>query len=329
MKPLAALAAAVPLVAGCAAGAAGSSSSARSSAHPLGSGTAGGAERSNATASKTPAVKRPKVPAGTTAGYVVFDRTTGKIVVHQNARRKFRSASVSKILIAIDFLETHKSVQAGDARLLRIMLRSSDDGAATSFWNRGGKGAIITRMARKLRLADTTPPPASKPGFWGYVSLSAYDIVKTYRYLLDTADPRVRDLVLGHLRKSTRCGTDGFDQSFGIPGAIPRPWAVKQGWSGFGLTPPVRCANTAAAAEIIPASAGAPVGGGPISVLAAGARGTTVPDYGHPVLHTTGLLGKNDRLIMALLTAHPAAGTWDASVKRINKLAADLYRSVS
>ncbi|MFI6290679.1 hypothetical protein ACIBEJ_03800 [Nonomuraea sp. NPDC050790] len=323
IKPWAALAAAVPLMAGCA----GSPSSAQTAgAHPAGSGTAGAVE-------KTPVprvVKKPKVPAGTTAGYVVFDRTTGKIVVHQNARRKFRSASVSKILIAIDYLERNRSVPAADARLLRIMLRSSDDGAATAFWNRGGKGAIITRMARKLRLADTTPPPASKPGFWGYVSLSAYDIVKTYRYLLDTADPRVRDLILGHLRKSTRCGTDGFNQSFGIPGAIPRPWAVKQGWSGFGLTPPVRCSNSGAAStDLVPASAGAPVGGGPISVLAAAARGTTVPDYGHPVLHTTGLIGKGDRFVMALLTAHPAAGTWDASVKRIDKLAAELYRGVS
>ncbi len=294
------------------------------------------------------------MPAGTTAGYVVFDRSTGKIVAHQNARRRFRSASVSKILIAIDYLERNKTVPAADARSLQVMLRSSDDGAATGFWNRGGKGAIITRTARRLGLTETGPPPAAKPGFWGYVTLSARDIVTIYRYLLDTADPRVRDLILGHLRKATKCGTDGFDQYFGIPGAVPRPWAVKQGWSGFGLTPPVRCSQAGAASSdvrpavlpavpagaaipagaavparaVVPASAGAPIGGGPLSVMAAAARGTNVPDYGHPVLHTTGLVGKDERFVMALLTAHPAGGTWDASVKRVNRIAAGLYRGL-
>nr|WP_246148014.1 hypothetical protein [Nonomuraea turkmeniaca] len=257
----------------------------------------------------------PRVPAGTTAAWVVFDRQTGKVVAVRNAHRKYRSASVVKILIAIDYLERRKSVPAADAKLLKVMLRSSDDDAASAFWDRGGKGQIIVRMARKLRLADTAPPPASKPGFWGYSSLSAYDIVRTYRYLLDAADARVRDTILGHLRKATPCGTDGFDQTFGIPDALTRPWAVKQGWSGFGTTPPIRCDARAKSA--------------PISWISQRAVGSGVPDYGRPVLYTTGLVGKGERYVMALLTAHPAGSTWSGSTKRITSLARDLYRSVS
>ncbi|MGI5291250.1 hypothetical protein ACQEVF_49190 [Nonomuraea polychroma] len=257
----------------------------------------------------------PRVPAGTTAAWVVFDRQAGKIVATRNARRAYRSASVIKILIAIDYLERRKSVPAADAKLLKIMLRSSDDDAASALWGRGGKGQIIVRMARKLRLADTAPPPASKPGFWGYSSLSAYDIVRTYRYLLDTADARVRDTILGHLRRATPCGTDGFDQTFGIPDALPRPWAVKQGWSGFGTTPPTRCDARAMSA--------------PISWIAQRSTGSGVPDYGRPVLYTTGLVGKGERYVMALLTAHPAGSTWSTSVKRITTLTRGLYRSVS
>ncbi|RSN06648.1 hypothetical protein DMB42_25585 [Nonomuraea sp. WAC 01424] len=255
------------------------------------------------------------VPAGTTAAWVVFDRKAGKIVATRYAHRKFRSASVVKILIAIDYLERRKSVPAADARLLKVMLRSSDDDAASAFWDRGGKGQIIVRTARKLGLSDTTPPPASKPGFWGYTSLSAYDVVRTYRYLLDSADARVRDLILGHLRASTPCGTDGFDQTFGIPRAVPRPWAVKQGWSGFGATPPGKCDAKSMAA--------------PVSWIAQRATGSGVPDYGRPVLHTTGLAGAGDRLVMAVLTAHPAGSTWSASVKRVTDLTAALHRSVS
>ncbi|MFI7127113.1 hypothetical protein ACIBQ1_15565 [Nonomuraea sp. NPDC050153] len=264
----------------------------------------------------TPAQAAPRVPAGTTASWVVFDRQAGKFVAARNAHRKFRSASVVKILIAIDYLERRKSVPAADARLLKVMLRSSDDDAASAFWDRAGKGQIVVRMARKLGLADTAPPPASKPGFWGYTSLSAYDIVRTYRYLLDRAEPRVRDTILGHLRQSTPCGTDGFDQTFGIPDAVARPWAVKQGWSGFGNTPPTRCSDARAV-------------GAPISWIAQRATGSGVPDYGRPVLHTTGLVGKNERYVMALLTAHPAGGTWASSVARVTKLTGDLYRGLS
>ncbi|WP_084963530.1 hypothetical protein [Thermoactinospora rubra] len=256
-------------------------------------------------------------PPGTTAGYVVFDRQTGKIVTHGNAHRRFRSASVIKILIAVDYLERHPTVPAADARLLKAMLRSSDDDAASALWDRGGEGRIVTRMARKLGLTDTTPPPATKPGFWGYSSLSASDVVRTYRYLLDAAAPRVREPILGHLRAATKCGTDGFDQSFGIPSAVPRPWAVKQGWSGFGTVPPARCGGDAAGA------------GGSISQVALKAARERVPDLGRPVLHTTGLVGRGERYIMALLTAHPAGGGWNDSVRRINRLTAALYRRLA
>ncbi|MEU6997953.1 hypothetical protein [Nonomuraea sp. NPDC046570] len=286
----------------------------------------------------------PKVPAGTTAAYVVFDRRAGKIVSHRLAHRAFRSASVIKILIAIDFLERTPKVSAADLASLKVMLRSSDDAAASAFWDRGGKAEIVKRVAGKLGLADTTPPPAYKPGFWGYASLSAYDVARTYRYLLDRAAPRVRDVIVGHLRNATRCGTDGFDQSFGIPSGVPRPWAVKQGWSGFGTVPPVKCTSTSATpaglhtASEVPAdlhttalgaassgTVGAPVGNGGVPAVAR----PGVPDLGRPVLHTTGFLGKDDRLIMVLLTAHPAGGTWKDSVRRTTTLTRDLYRGVS
>ncbi|SPL99993.1 possible lipoprotein [[Actinomadura] parvosata subsp. kistnae] len=289
-----------------------------------------------ATHAATRADAPPRVPAGTTAAWVVFDRQAGKIVATRNAHRKYRSASVVKILIAIDYLEGRTSVPAADARLLKVMLRSSDDDAASAFWDRLGKGQIIVRQARRLGLSDTAPPPASKPGFWGYTSLSAYDIVRTYRYLLDRAEPRVRDTILGHLRRSTPCGTDGFDQTFGIPDGVPRPWAVKQGWSGFGTTPPVRCdARTATAASrntspaVFSYTSDAKAIGAPISWIAQHATGSGVPDYGRPVLHTTGLVGQGDRYIMAVLTAHPAGGTWSSSVKRTTTLTRDLYRTVT
>ncbi|OUC99641.1 hypothetical protein [Streptosporangium minutum] len=283
----------------------------------------------------------PHVPAGVTAGYVVFDRQAGGVASHRNAHRRFRSASVVKILIAIDFLETRRSVSRSDLALLGVMLRVSDDDAATSFWTRGGRGRIIERTARRLRLTDTSPPPADLPGFWGYTSISALDIARTYRYLLDDADPKVSGLILGHLRKAGQCGSDGFDQYFGIPRGVAGPWAVKQGWSGYGSTPPVRCDRTptpasapvtAAPAKTPNAAAGAPArhaaapAATPGQVAAATAAGP-VPDLGRPVLHTTGLVGPKERWIMVLLTAHPAGTTWQRSTAQVTKLAREVYLS--
>jgi hypothetical protein len=208
---------------------------------------------------------------------------------------------VVKILIALDFMERHR-VSAADRALLAPMLRSSDDHAATEFWRRGGQGKIIERMVRRVGLADTAPPPADKPGFWGYTALSARDVVAAYRYLLEKAPEAHREFVLGQLRKSTPCGKDGFDQTFGIPSAVKRPWAVKQGWSGFGEVPAEPCKG-------------------------AGARPAAWrPDLGlgRPVLHTTGVVGDK---IVVVLTLQPAGSSFRAAAARITALTRDVYRA--
>src|SRR3954447_8443393 len=46
----------------------------------------------------------PVVPADTTAGYLVYDRSTRRIVAQSSARTRFRSASPVKLLIALDYL---------------------------------------------------------------------------------------------------------------------------------------------------------------------------------------------------------------------------------
>jgi hypothetical protein len=44
------------------------------------------------------------IPDGVTAGYAVFDRETGQFVQQHNADHRFRSASVVKLLIVLDYL---------------------------------------------------------------------------------------------------------------------------------------------------------------------------------------------------------------------------------
>lgn len=258
------------------------------------------AETPEASAETSRAVVR--VPDGVRASYMVFDRAAGRVVLERQPRRTFRSASVVKILLVLDYLREHE-VSADDRALLGAMLRSSDDAAATEFWRRGGQGRVIERMVREVGLRETAPPPEDKPGYWGYTALSARDVVKTYRYLLEEAPEEHREFVVGQLRKSTRCGTDGFDQTFGIPRAVERPWAVKQGWSGFGDAPAGPCRG-----RVRPAAWEPDLG------------------IGRPVLHTTGLVG--EQKIVVVLTLHPAGTSFRSAAARITSLTRRVWQAV-
>jgi hypothetical protein len=257
------------------------------------------------------------LPPGVLAGVAVFDRQTGTFTEQRDPTAQFRSASLSKLLIVLDYLWDRGPeyvVDAADRPRLDLMLRSSDDDAATEFWKRDGSGQVVNRMIARLDLQNTAPPPAANPGFWGYTALSAADVVRVYRYLLDRAPAPVREYVLGNLRQSTRCGTDGYDQSFGIPSTFPKPWAVKQGWSGFGDTPAKRCVANAAGAATRPAPASA------VLARLPEARSYLVGE----VLHTTGAVGADDRSIVVVLTQHPEGTSFATASATLSRLTRSL-----
>ncbi|MEU2786224.1 MULTISPECIES: hypothetical protein [Streptomyces] len=246
------------------------------------------------------------VPPGVTAGVAVFDRQTRTFTEQLNPTMQFRSASLVKLLIALDYLynrDPAQEIPASDRAQLNTMLRSSDDGAASDFWVRNEGGAIVTRRSRLLKLSDTNPPPAGQEGMWGYTTMSAADTVKIYRYVLDEAATPVRDLIMGNLRQSTRCSTtDLFDQHFGIAGAFDRPWAVKQGWSGFGGRENGTCRSA-------------------MSARSGKAQAINVTD---PALHTTGTVGAGDRSIVAVFTLHPTGTPYGKAYTDLGRLTRSL-----
>lgn len=162
---------------------------------------------------------------GTTIGAVVYDRTTGRSPVAYNAEHGFRSASLVKLLIAIDVLE--RGAGAADREQVARMLMMSDDGLASMFWVREGGPAIVTRTGAELGLTGVAPPEVS--GQWGQVVVTPRDVVAIYRHVLGlpAAD---RDLIVTALGAAPRVAADGFDQHFGIPDGLTAQWAVKQGW---------------------------------------------------------------------------------------------------
>ena len=228
------------------------------------------------------------VPAGVTAGIAVFDRQTATFTEQLNVDLQFRSASIVKLLIALDYLWQRGpdySIPSADRTRLDAMLRSSDDDAASYYWAKDGYEQVINRMVPRLGLRNTAPPPSSQRGYWGYTAITAGDVVRIYRYMLDSAPQPVRQYIMDNLRQSTRCAADSYDQYFGIASVFARPRAVKQGWSGFGNAP-MTCVG----------------GSAPTPARVAPAAGV---DLTQEALHTTGTVGQDDRSIVVVLTLHP------------------------
>lgn len=237
------------------------------------------------------------VPPGVTAGIAVFDRRTGQFVQQVNADHRFRSASVVKLLIVLDFLWDRGpayAVPPADRTRLEVMLRSSDDDAASYYWDHLGGAAIVDRMVARLGLTHTAGPPATHPGFWGYVAITAADTVQIYRYILDRAPAPVREYVMDLLHRPTRHGTDGFDQYFGIASVFEPDFSIKQGWSGFQGSSGYRSDK---------------------------AKPTDVPvDLVSEALHTTGTVGPDDRSIVAVFTLHPAGTEYEKAYAEVTRL---------
>ncbi|OBG83443.1 hypothetical protein A5699_04065 [Mycobacterium sp. E802] len=164
----------------------------------------------------------------------VLDRNTGA-VVSSAANQPFPIASVVKLFIADDLLLRESTgetkLTAADRKSLDIMLRSSDDGAAQTFWDRSGGNAVISRIVARYGLTGTTAP---YNGHWDVTQSTASDLVRYYDMLLDGSGglpPEQANVIMSNLAQSTPTGTDGYPQRFGIPeGLYAEPVAVKQGW---------------------------------------------------------------------------------------------------
>ncbi|OMQ12108.1 hypothetical protein A7K94_0221665, partial [Modestobacter sp. VKM Ac-2676] len=175
---------------------------------------------------------------GTAIGLAVLDRETGAYADNgPAAHTQVGSASIVKLFIADSMLHRaalgQLSLDRATLDSLGLMLRSSDDPAASRLWSRYGGSWIVTDVAARYGLTETAPP--ANPRYWGTTRITAHDIARFYTGMLAGAGglpPAARDVIVEHLRSATPRGTDGFYQWFGLRDGLPRePWiGVKQGW---------------------------------------------------------------------------------------------------
>lgn len=164
-------------------------------------------------------------------GIEVVDIESGALVAAVNDDKRFYTASVVKLLIALDALGDDVGQQ--DSSAVQRMLSASDDSIASRLWGAAGGTEIITRMSGKIGLTATSA--SSQSGQWGETLTTARDVMAIYRYLVNEAPLPARDLILDALGQAAEIAADGVDQYFGIPDAMRGcEWAVKQGWMWVG-----------------------------------------------------------------------------------------------
>ncbi|MDX3663980.1 serine hydrolase [Streptomyces sp. ID05-26A] len=153
-------------------------------------------------------------------GIAVLDLKTNQVVSEQGDQ-PFYSASLSKLILAVDALQQQLSDE--DQDLIHRALSASDDNAMDVLWTRFDGMDAIGRVAAEAGLTGTHAP--DDPSQWGEVVITANDMVRLYHYILGSPE---RDTIVAALSSAPATAADGFDQAFGLLG-ITGVYA-KQGW---------------------------------------------------------------------------------------------------
>jgi len=171
--------------------------------------------------------------SGMSLGVAVLDVNTGELAVGRGGGQEFMSASLCKLLVAVDVLDRHRAegrrLEPGDLELIERALSGSDDGAMNVLWGKYDGAGGIGRVAGRLGLTARLPPDSAET--WGDTVVTAADMVAVYRHVLRGMAPEDRAVIVGALAATSPVAVDGFGQHYGLlhNGASPQRYA-KQAW---------------------------------------------------------------------------------------------------
>ena len=224
-----------------------------------------------------------RAAAGTELGVAVLDRATGEIAVGTRGHERFYTASLAKLIVAVDVLDRRRTeglqVDEADLQLFARALGPSDDSAMSALWEKFDGAGAPARVSAKLGLEGTAAP--RRTGQWGEVEVTASDYATLWRYVLDDMPEDDRNLVLADVAAAPSTARDGFDQAFGLLSPDIRDGYqtfAKQGWM---------CCFS-----------------------------------GQYYLHTAGALGPDKRFVAVILTRQPRTKGWPAARQELTGIAA-------
>lgn len=181
--------------------------------------------------------------------WALLDRATGEISGSKNITATNSTESMIKIWIVSDYLRRlgDKEPSAQRKKQASTAIRDSNDNAAESLYNAGGRGPVIDRMIDTCGLTDTkkAAPPGSSSIWWSYTRISARDAVRLGECVKSgkAAGEKWTPWVLSEMTK-VRGTTAAKDQQrtqggghWGIIDGLPEeireqgPVAIKNGWT--------------------------------------------------------------------------------------------------
>ena len=173
-----------------------------------------------------------------TASVRVRDLRTGKVYGYRSGSR-YDSASVVKVAIMAAVLRRQAAqdrfLTAREVRLLKAMIRDSDNAATSDLYASLGRGPALASFFRAAGMTRTTPGPGR---YWGLTQITATDQVVLLRHiarpsglLTERGRAFARDL-MATVRSSQDWGVSAGPQGAGARVELKNGWLSRsqRGW---------------------------------------------------------------------------------------------------
>ncbi|MFC7549118.1 hypothetical protein [Plantactinospora sp. GCM10030261] len=190
-----------------------------------------------------------QVPVDGFLSWALLDRATGEISGSPNRTATNSTESMIKVWLVSDYLRRLGDKQPPAERLKQASraIRNSDDKAAESLFNAGGRGPVIDRLIDMCGLTATkkAKPPGKSYIGWAYTQISAPDAARLGDCVASgkAAGPKWTPWVLEEMTK-VEGSTAAKDQQrtsgggrWGIIDGLPKsildqgPVSIKNGWT--------------------------------------------------------------------------------------------------
>lgn len=227
----------------------------------------------------------------TELGVAVLDRATGELAVGARGAEPFYTASLAKLVVAVDVLDRRRleGLPVDDDDVDLIRRAlGPSDDDAMNVLWGRFDGAGAAARVAAHAHLEHTTAPED-PSQWGEMAMPATDMVRVWHYILDEVPAAERELLVAAMDGSPALAADGFDQIYGLEAVSPE-------------------------------------GAGRPGVVA---KQGWMCCFGPVIyLHSVGLVGSDNRFVVALLSRMLHEPGWDVARKRLSTVADAAVRAL-